>query len=110
MRHRVANNIGNITRREIEAFALNVFKALGLEDWQVEWTTVAPSICIRARKLIFICVHTAKFRIYPGYPWQAKEAILHEVAHIFTPDRFHSEDFYREYVKLLMKFMIEESK
>lgn len=101
------NNMGNIKRGELKAFVSHVLKELDLEDWQVEWDTDV-GICIKHRKLILVQVHTTRFRIYPGYPWQAKEAVLHEIAHIFTPDRFHSEDFYREYVKLLTRFMIEE--
>lgn len=101
------SNMGNITRRELEAFASQVLKALDLEDWRIEWTTDC-SICIRERKLILLQVHTIRFRIFRGYPWQAKEAVLHEIAHIFTDDRFHSQGFYTEYIKLLVRFMVEE--
>jgi len=101
------NNMGNIELGELRTFASRVFKELDLEDWRIEWTTDV-SICIRHRKLIQIHVHNTRFPIYPGYPWQAKEAVLHEIAHIFTPCRSHSEDFYREYIKLLTRFMVEE--
>lgn len=101
------NNMGNISRRELQTFASHVFEKLDLEGWRMEWTQ-RVSICIRETKLILIQVPNIRFRIYPGYPWQAKEAVLHEIAHIFTPDKSHSEGFYIEYIKLLICFMVGE--
>lgn len=100
--------MGNITRRELQTFVSHVFEKLDLNGWRIEWTK-GYSICIRERKLILIQVHNIRFRLYRGYPWQAKEAVLHEIAHIFTSDKFHSEAFYIEYIKLLTKFMVEEA-
>lgn len=102
------NNMGNIKRLDLQEFGLQVLKALCLEDWRIEWTTDG-SICIRDMKLILIQVHNVRFRLYHGYPWQAKEAILHEIAHVFTDDRFHSEGFYMEYIKLLVRFMVVDA-
>lgn len=100
------NNMGNITLSELRVFISCVLKELDLEDWLIEWTSDV-SICIKERKLILVQV-SATSQIYPGYPWQAKESVLHEIAHVFAPKWFHGADFYREYVKLLTRFMIEE--
>lgn len=100
------NNMGNISRLEAQAFAANVLKELGLDDWCMKWTT-DRSECIRDMKLLFIYSRKKRFRIYPGYPWEVKEIILHEIAHIFTLDSAHGAGFYTEYIKLLTKFMVE---
>lgn len=100
------DNMGNISRKEAEAFCANVLKELKLDDWHMEWTDVYPSICIRERKLLLFAVPDIRFRIYRGYPWQAKELILHEITHILTPDTVHGEAFYSEYIKLLTEFMV----
>lgn len=103
------NNRGNISRLEAEAFAFTVLKEFGLDDWKLEWVTDS-SECIIDMKLLLLHVprhRSLRFRIYPGYPWEIKEVILHEIAHIFSPDITHGRDFYLEYTKLLTKFMVK---
>lgn len=92
------NNMGAATRQEIEKFAEKALK--NFPGWEMQWTT-AGSICIRERKIIFI-----DERFIGKYPWEAKERVLHECSHINTEDRVHGEEFYREYIKLLKKFML----
>jgi len=96
----MANNMGAITQAEIEKFAALVIRELNLDGWRMEWTRASPSICEKNRQIIFID------KTWIGrYPWEAKEVVLHEVAHIFTDDKFHGLGFYREYIELLEKFM-----
>lgn len=99
------SNMGNITRKQLEAFASYVLQRLDLQGWRMEWTSENPSFCVRETKVILIAVANTGFRIYKGYPWQAKEAILHEIAHILTLDMVHGEDFYRGYTRLLRDFV-----
>lgn len=101
--HRVVNNMGSIKRSEVAKFASKVIKALDLDDWEMQWSKTEPSICLREQKVILI-----RRAVIEQYPWQAKEEVLHEIAHIFTPDRVHGENFYREYILLLERFMVEE--
>lgn len=103
------DNMGNISRLDAEAFAFTVLKELGLDDWKLEWVTDG-SACIIDMKLLLLHVpnhRSLKFRIYAGYPWEVKEDILHEIAHIFSPCNTHGRDFYLEYIKLLTKFMVK---
>jgi len=102
--HRVVNNMGAIKKSEVNKFASQVIKALGLDGWAMEWCKGGPSICLRKQKRILI-----RKAVIGMYPWQAKEEVLHEIAHIFTLGKSpHGENFYREYVPLLKRFMIEE--
>ncbi len=94
------NNMGAITKEEIEEFAKRVLGLYGLKDWKMEWTTASPSICMKDRKIIFI-----EERYIGKYPWDAKENILHEIAHIFTDDMVHGMRFYIYYIRLLNIFM-----
>lgn len=95
----MANNMGAIAQAEIEKFAVHVIRELDLDGWRMMWTT-AGDICMKDRHIIFI-----DKRWVGKYPWQAKEVVLHEVAHIFTDDKQHGLGFYREYIELLEKFM-----
>ncbi len=106
---RTMGNMGIITRTDLKAFALDVFRKEHLADWRIEWTTDG-SCCLKEQKIILVRVHTTRFRLYPGYPWQAKEIVLHEIAHIFTSDDVHGADFYREYINLLQKYMVAVQK
>ena len=89
--------MGAATRRGIERFAEKVLK--DFPGWNMQWTT-AGSICIKERKIIFI-----DERFIGKYPWQAKEMVLHECAHINTRDKVHGGEFYIEYIKLLKRSM-----
>jgi len=100
MKKRMSHNMGAITRKEIEEFA-----ELVLEDflgWRFSWSAASPSICDKEQEIIWI----AK-RYIGRYPWEAKENVLHETAHINTwpSDSFHGEEFYREYIRLLQIHM-----
>lgn len=100
----MANNMGSITQSQIEKFTAHVLRNLPLDGWRMEWTRNG-SLCERERRIIFI---DKKF--IGKYPWQAKEIVLHEVAHIFSPeDHFHGCEFYKEYISLLSKFIVDES-
>lgn len=96
------NNMGAITREETEAFAAHVLKELRL-DWKMKWTRAQPGICLKKSQEILI-----PKSMVGQYPWMAKEYVLHEITHIFTDDNRHGEEFYKLYVVLLRKFMVEE--
>ena len=91
------NNMGAVTKKEVERFGQKVIR--DFPGWNMQWTT-AGSICIRERKIIFI-----DRRFIGKYPWEAKEMVLHECSHINTKDKLHGEEFYKEYIRLLRKFM-----
>jgi len=95
------NNMGAITREEVEAFADYVLKEL-CPDWKMEWTKCDGGICLKKYKEILI-----PERMIGQYPWVAKEYVLHETTHIFTNDNQHGEEFYKVYVLLLRRFMVE---
>ena len=95
---KLAVNMGAVTKSEVEEFALAVL--IDYPEWQFEWTPAAPSICIRERKRVLI--HTG----WVGrYPWEAKNEVLHEVAHINTTG--HGAEFYQEFIRLLTKHMLD---
>ena len=96
----MVNNMGAISQSEIEKFTTHVLRNLSLDGWWMEWTR-SGSWCNRKGQIIYID------KTFIGkYPWQAKEGVLHEIAHIFSPrDRFHSRPFYEQYISLLTKFM-----
>lgn len=98
------NNMGAITKKEIERFASGVIKELKLEGWKMKWTT-AGDICIRDSKIIYI----DKSAIHK-YPWDAKQRVLHELAHIFTMNKFHGPAYFGKYVKLLKRFLVGDTK
>ena len=100
MKKVLVHNMGAITKKEIQDFA-----KLVLEDfpgWQMKWSDASPSICIKDSKTIWI-----EKRYILKYPWEAKENVLHEAAHINTwpLDCVHGKVFYREYIRLLQIHM-----
>ncbi|MBA7677813.1 hypothetical protein ES703_86077 [subsurface metagenome] len=95
------NNMGAITREEVEAFAARVLKKLRL-DWKMKWTTAQPGICLKKSQEILI-----PKSMIGQYTWMAREYVLHETAHIFTDDKQHGEEFYKSYVVLLRRFMVK---
>lgn len=99
----VINNMGSMTREEMEVFAAQALKEF--PGWKMKWTVTKPGICLHKSKQILI-----PDTVIGQYPWMAKEYILHEVAHIKTwpRDMQHGEEFYREYILLLNIFMLEE--
>lgn len=93
--------MGAIKKSEVNSFAAKVLKALDLGAWTMQWTSAGPSFCARECKTILI------HKSYIGrYPWEAKEVVLHEIAHIFSTDDRHGEGFYRKYIWLLRRFMV----
>lgn len=97
--NRVEGNMGAITREEVEAFAARVLKKLYL-DWKMKWTIAQPGICLKKSSEILLPEN-----VIGQYPWMAKEYVLHETAHIFTNG--HGEEFYKSYIALLRRFMVE---
>ena len=94
------NNMGATTKKGAEEFVNTVLKEF--PGYKVKWT-VCGGVCIVATKTI--CVD--KTFTIGIVPWQAKEHILHEFAHINTigKDKRHGEVFYAEYIRLLQLFM-----
>lgn len=95
------NNMGAITRVKAKIFASHVLEALHL-DWEMKWTKCDGGICLKKSREILI-----PERMIGQYPWVAKEYVLHEAAHIFTDDNGHGEEFYKSYIALLRRFMLE---
>ena len=92
--------MGSMAKEDAERFARMVLDCEKYSGWGMQWGC-APSICLRDRKLIII-----REKIIGWYPWQVKEEILHEIAHIPTiEDKGHGTIFYEEYVRLLKKYM-----
>jgi len=103
MQKRKLDNMGAITRKEMEDFAKLVLK--DFLGWKMKWSTCG-GICIHKTKTIHI-----DERYIGVVVWEAKEHILHESAHIKTyPKDLHGRYFYKEYVRLLKKFMVDEPK
>ena len=94
------NNMGAITREEAGVFAAHVLKELRL-DWKMKWTKAEPGICLKKSQEILI-----PESMIGQYPWQVKEYVLHETAHIFTDDNRHGEEVYKVYIVLLRRFML----
>lgn len=97
--------MGAISKKGVEDFSKGVFTSLLLGEWSMRWTTCNGGLCLRKGKRILI-----PERMIGQYPWAAKEYVLHEVAHIFTADRFHGSDFYAHYVRLVRRFMVLEER
>ena len=89
-----------MSKEEIEEFAKRVLLDLGLTDWQMEWDKCSGGICIKDVKRFTIPERMI------GRGFEAKEYVLHEIAHIFTDDNYHGKDYYREYIKLLSRFLV----
>ena len=97
------DNMGNMSKEAAEGFAAYVFQGENLQDeWKMEWCKGGPSICLNGT------IHIRDKVLRHCYPWQIKEEILHEIAHIRAPKDFHWVEFYREYVRLLQKYMVDE--
>ncbi|MCK5021512.1 MAG: hypothetical protein KAS32_31155 [Candidatus Peribacteraceae bacterium] len=106
---RTVHNMGSCKTDCIEEFIAIVKEQEGMQDWTFQMG-VAPSICITKEKLIII-----KERIVGRYPWEVKEEVLHEVAHATTHEEAkgigemgHCPMFYKEYIRLLQKYMVGE--
>ena len=93
--------MGTNTREKAGTFAAHVLEELCL-DWTMKWTKCDGGICLKKSREILI-----PERMIGQYPWVVKEYILHEVAHIFTDDKVHGDEFYKSYIALLMRFMLE---
>ena len=97
----LTNNMGCITQEQCEAFAHKVLDA-EFPTNVFAWTD-AGSI------LIGQTVYLDR-RWIGKYPWEAKERILHEIAHIRTwpEDDTHGELFHREYARLVLCYLGQE--
>ena len=94
----LTNNIGCMSKAEIEDFATMVLKECDY-PYTMKWTT-AGDIVIEP----FIYIDE---RHINEYPYMAKERVLHEVAHIDThpQDDRHGELFHRRYAELVNRFL-----
>jgi len=82
----------------------SILKAEGFKDWRAEWSKASPSICLRKGKRILL-----RHNITDQYEWQMQEEVIHEIAHIRTEgDKMHGRMFYREYVMLLTRYIVDE--
>ena len=92
-------NNGSMSKSKIESYARRVLIECGYPH-EMKWTTAGDI-------LIGDTVYIDERHIN-GYPWESKEIVLHEVAHIDTwpEDDRHGELFYSRYVELLEKFMV----
>lgn len=97
---KTGSNMGPASKQEIEHYAAYVLAALYLDDSCMKWTT-AGDICIPPDILIDEH-HIGQYR------WQTKEAVLHEIAHLFTwsQDMKHGRWFYQRYAELLIDWMV----
>lgn len=95
---KLANNIGCMSKSEIEDFATMVLEECGY-PYTMKWTT-AGDIVIEP----FIYIDE---RHIDEYPYMVKERVLHEVAHIDThpQDDRHGELFHRRYAELVNRFL-----
>lgn len=100
MKERLAN-MGAITKVEIEAFFERVLNDIAPDhDWR--WVGSAPHLYNRKGKQIWFYIGAIG-----KYPWQVKEEVLHEIAHIQGEDG-HGKKFYSRYITLLSMFMQDE--
>ena len=95
---KLTNNIGCMSKGEIEAFATMVLKECGY-SYTMKWTTAGD---IMIEPFIYI-----DERHIGEYPYMVKERILHEVAHIDTypQDDRHGEIFHARLAELINRFM-----
>jgi len=94
----LTNNIGCMSKSQIEDFADMVLKECGY-PYTMEWTTAGDILIL---PYIYIDEHHIN-----EYPWVAKEVVLHEIAHIDTwpQDDRHGEIFFARYAELIIQFM-----
>ncbi len=92
------NNIGCISKKQIEEFAGMVLRECGY-DYTMKWTTAGDI-------LIGNIIYIDKSHINE-YPYMAKERVLHEVAHIDTwpQDDRHGELFHSRLAVLIEQFI-----
>ena len=95
---KLTNNIGCMSKGQIEAFADMVLRECGYPH-RMEWTTAGD---ILIGEIIYI-----DERHINEYPYMAKERVLHEIAHIDTwpQDQTHGELFHRRLAELINRFM-----
>lgn len=92
------NNMGNMSKAEVVDFFTCVTADLGLV-LALEFTPTSPSIYL-GDKILF-CEKDLN-----GYKWQAKERILHEIAHHFeVGKRQHGTNFYKVYAELISRYL-----
>ena len=96
----MVGNMGNMSKAEVIDFFANITDDLDVV-LSLEFTPTSPSIYLGS-KIMF------SEKDLNGYKWQVKERLLHEIAHHYERgQRNHGSNFYREYIKLLNKFMVE---
>ena len=95
---KLTNNIGCMSKEQIEEFASMVLMECGYE-YKMKWTT-AGNIVIEP----FIYIDE---RNIDQYPYLVKYWVLHEIAHIDThpQDDRHGELFHRRLAGLMNRFM-----
>ena len=94
----LTNNMGCMSKSEIEDFAAMVLRECGYPH-RMEWSTAGD---ILIGEIIYI-----DERHIDEYPYMAKERVLHEVAHIGTwpQDDRHGEIFHTRLAELIKQFM-----
>ncbi len=86
---------GSVTEKEVEDFANSVLASTYPEKtW--DWTPAEPSINLVEKFLL-------RRSVIGLYPWQAKEEVLHEIAHFKV--QHHGSDFWRTYADLVIRFL-----
>lgn len=95
---KLTNNIGCMTKSEIEDFAKKVLEECNY-PYTMKWTT-AGDIMIKP----FIYMDESHIN---EYPYIAKGWVLHEIAHIDThpQDDRHGELFHKRYAELVLHFL-----
>jgi len=95
---KLTNNIGCMSKIEIENFATMVLKECGYPH-RMKWTTAGDIVI---GEIIYI-----DERHIDEYPYMVKERVLHEIAHIDTwpQDDRHGELFHRSLAELINRFM-----
>ena len=91
--------MGTISKEEVADFFDYVTSELGIV-LALEFTSTSPSIYLGDK--VLLCE-----RDLGDYKWAVKERILHEIAHHFEEGRrMHGSNYYKEYVRLLARFMV----
>lgn len=95
---KLTNNIGCMSKPQIEDFASMVLRECGYPH-QMKWTTAGD---ILIGEIVYI-----DERHINEYPYMAKERVLHEIAHIDTwsQDDRHGEIFHTRLAELIEQFM-----
>ena len=95
---KLTNNIGCMSKKQIEDFASMVLRECGYSH-TMEWTTGGN---ILIGEIVYI-----DERNIETYPYLAKYWILHEIAHIDTwpQDDRHGELFHTRLAELIEQFM-----